>query len=253
MRLKSTLTSFDRFSCLQRDLFICDDNFKIDLRNLSLLRDLKHPSSSHIISRYSSYIFQNEKYHFNDLGEYSLNVAAYFNLETEQKCITSSVDGQHSHNVFIWPDGLFLKNLNSFSIAQVLSYATNPDSNVSQFIQGFDSIVHEHLNDIIMIIACGSKGLQLINAIKVMAINDTRFSQLRRRMKFVFAAGLQQHRKNSNLLLLRQARNLRMGLNSNVSKSLFMRENMYDNLLPSEVKNLLEMLLEEDNYLHVNE
>lgn len=55
-----------------------------------------------MISRYSLYYHENSRYHFNDVGEQSLNFCA----------IESTTNTQESgHEVYIWPDNIKISNL----------------------------------------------------------------------------------------------------------------------------------------------
>ena len=86
--------------------------------------DIHHPSSRHVISSYSNYIYQHNSYHFNSMGEQSsfLNIAPGQRLDdddayaantmvaTTQIPIETVVDPK-SHSLLMWPDRLLISNI----------------------------------------------------------------------------------------------------------------------------------------------
>lgn len=76
---------------------------------------IKHPSSTHVVSNYASYVHKHGSYNFSNVDDYVLNVAAFHELPPRNtpdslncKIETDSITG---HTVMLWPDSIILSNL----------------------------------------------------------------------------------------------------------------------------------------------
>lgn len=105
-----------------RDVFVEDGTFDY----LTWIRDnslhsaqIKHPSSTHVVSKYASYVHNHGSYNFNNVDDYVLNIAAYHELPASSDTIkhqtTSSSTARHA--LLVWPDSLVLSNLVADDIA----------------------------------------------------------------------------------------------------------------------------------------
>jgi len=114
LSLKSTLSSL---SLQYRDVFIIDSSYNYD-NYISNINNLKHPSSTHIISSYCNYIHNNSTYHFNSLGEFSLNVNPAYKLSINNNNNNNS--NSNNHDMILWPDRLYIKGLSKNEIPNIM-------------------------------------------------------------------------------------------------------------------------------------
>jgi hypothetical protein len=84
------------------------------------MNDLKHPSSSHAIASYSNFIHHNSTYHFNSLGEYSLNVNPGHIIINNINNINNSNVNNNTHEMIVWPDRLHIKGLTKNEIPNIM-------------------------------------------------------------------------------------------------------------------------------------
>ena len=132
-------------SLLHRDVFVYDHSFSHSAWKTAYEKGLstKHPSSGHVIAKYSSYLHNHSKYHFNSLGEFSLIFASVIPLppqtialEVEAIPNNSQKDNQEevedilrnnqdTHSVLIHPDGLTISNLSMDEIPMIVDLIQN--------------------------------------------------------------------------------------------------------------------------------
>lgn len=97
-----------------REAIIIDLDTSIDSWNMKLsAQALKHPSSPHIISKYSSYIHETMVYNFNSVGEFNLSVTPSFKFCSEAN---DCYHNDKSHGVIVIPDLIHLKNVKQADI-----------------------------------------------------------------------------------------------------------------------------------------
>lgn len=108
-----------------RDVFVEDNSFDY----LTWIKDnslhsaqIKHPSSTHVVSKYAAYVHNHGSYNFNNVDDYVLNIAAYHQLpavnsESNKHQTTSNNTARHA--LLVWPDSLVLSNLVADDIAVI--------------------------------------------------------------------------------------------------------------------------------------
>ena len=81
---------------------------------------INHPTGVHTIAAYSAQIHRHSTYNFNQLGEFSVNIAAFHPISG-----TGNVDS--SHSVLVWPDNLIISGLNKDDIPKVVNLFVDKD------------------------------------------------------------------------------------------------------------------------------
>ena len=143
----SLVKTLSSLSLQYRDVFIYDSSYKYK-DYINNMNSLKHPSSSHVIASYAHYIHNNSTYHFNSLGEYSLNVnPAYIISSSSSSSSNSSSSSSNSssssssssssnssisssssssnnssstHDMILWPDRLHIAGLTKEDIPSIM-------------------------------------------------------------------------------------------------------------------------------------
>eukprot|EP00981_Chlorochromonas_danica_P011591 scaffold4140_cov178-Ochromonas_danica.AAC.4 len=92
-------------------------------------RQLVHPSSTHVVSAYSHYLYTHQQYNYNDLGEFSFHLFAAQCLPppptatTTAHLISASASGSSSrHSVMLWPDQVLIESLLPEDVPAVARY-----------------------------------------------------------------------------------------------------------------------------------
>jgi hypothetical protein len=92
-------------------------------KNENFSQQLKHPESSHVLSAYSKYSFQNAVYDYNKIGEFQLTMGAaeyHLPLPLKDNAAPSKIISQNlSHDMLILPDCILLKNLKNEDIPRL--------------------------------------------------------------------------------------------------------------------------------------
>ena len=124
--LSSSISSSSTLSLQYRDVFISDSSYKYH-DYVTNMNNLKHPSSSHAIASYSNFIHHHSTYHFNSLGEYSLNVNPGHIISTNSRSTSSNSNSTSSsssssstHDMIVWPDRLYIKGLTNNEIPTIM-------------------------------------------------------------------------------------------------------------------------------------
>ncbi len=117
-----------------RDLFVFDSTWSLqtwaamttaaqfNVRDTN--KNLKHPKSGHVISKYAMYQFEKSTYHFNNVGEYYLNITAAHSFSPSFiKHVENRVDEENikegTHSVVIWPDSVLVQNATSDDVEAI--------------------------------------------------------------------------------------------------------------------------------------
>jgi hypothetical protein len=111
-----------------RDVIIFDHKFHLEAwlaRNQQL--SLKHPSHQHILSCYAASEYH-RPYNYNNIGEFSLNIAAGEWKVLDSQDRQADLKGALYHDILIWPDGLLIKNLTEKDVSVVYRYISNEKS-----------------------------------------------------------------------------------------------------------------------------
>jgi hypothetical protein len=116
----------------KRNIILFDHafNMKNYLEQFQLRSDvksLKHPSSKHILSRYSSYFFNHSTYNYNIIGEFDVSLCGgEFYLPPSAKSIDSGFHGFPSnsiessfHDLLILPEKIMIRNLTDEDIPAI--------------------------------------------------------------------------------------------------------------------------------------
>jgi len=130
LRARSLCSWADESPITYRDLFVIEDSWEESKWKASIQSEvnLKHPSSSHIISKYSTYQFNNGDFHFNSLGEFSLSIAgAHLIKSSISKSAVDMADiDDKSHSCYIWPDRVWVHNASLKDIGPIMDSTMNP-------------------------------------------------------------------------------------------------------------------------------
>lgn len=116
-----------------RDVFVFDPSFSLKAWDVIHEKGLstKHPSSGHVIAKYSSHMHNNSKYNFNNLGEFSMNITSAVQLTSKDLMIhkgisTDSIEvaealkNNNAHKILIHPDGLSISGLSHLDIPTLM-------------------------------------------------------------------------------------------------------------------------------------
>jgi hypothetical protein len=109
-------------------------------KNENLSQQLKHPESSHVLSAYSKYTFQNAVYDYNKIGEFQLTMGAaeyHLPLSLKGDSAPSKIISQNlSHDMLILPDCILLKNLKNEDIPRLFPLLNSANKiSSSSFVQ----------------------------------------------------------------------------------------------------------------------
>lgn len=89
-------------------------------------RQLVHPSSTHIVSAYSHYLYTHQRYNYNDLGEFSFHLFAAQCLpptaRTSALSVCTTPGGSSRHSVMLWPDQVLIESLLPEDVPAVAKY-----------------------------------------------------------------------------------------------------------------------------------
>lgn len=210
----SSSTATESLPLLYRDVLVFDDTWTTEKWASAMRQDrsgggtasLKYPSSQHIVAKYSSHMFNNSNYHFNSVGEFSLNISAAHVMSDGTEITRETSSG---HSALLWPDRLFLRNLSPADIPAVLKAAldTRPITAAKMKNDLASSATVEPLEPFVVISACsGSAGfsyersLQSLDWFKSAAVETLSSSPV-----LVIAEDLKNHRNGTNILVLKGA------------------------------------------------
>lgn len=118
-----------------RSVLVLDRSFDylswVRTTNHSKYADIHHPSSRHMISSYSNYVYQHHSYHFNSMGEQSsfLNVSPGQRLDDAYAADTTEATDHipiktvdyESHSLLVWPDRLMISNIQQRDVPSMSS------------------------------------------------------------------------------------------------------------------------------------
>jgi hypothetical protein len=154
---------------LHRDVLIYDPAFTMAQWNETHEngKSTKHPHSGHVIAQYSSYLHDHSKYHFNNLGEYSMIFTSVIPFLYSPLPPVKAVP---THNILIHPDNLSISNITLEEIPLIMDLIMKEDlitiTNLKELLSGECQI--ETLPELI-IIAASNKNCTLNKAKEVSA------------------------------------------------------------------------------------
>lgn len=163
--------------------------------------NLKHPSSKHAVSAYAIHLFETSNFHFNNEGEFSLNLSA---AHVDDGNSPSTASG---HGVLLWPDRLMLHNLCAKDVAAVLKAALQTvliDARVLEKQLSHDAKV-EAMQGMVVVASCtGSQGVSHDRAKQTLAWFATASKAHNTPATLVLAEDLRSHRAGTHVLVLPQ-------------------------------------------------
>jgi hypothetical protein len=119
----STSSMLD-LSVHKRNIIIFDHAFNMknyleQVEHRTDVKSLKHPSSHHVLSRYSSYFFNHSTYNYNIIGEFSVSMCGgeFYHSTTAKSAdsctlhLSRKVVSSKFHDLLILPEKIMIKNL----------------------------------------------------------------------------------------------------------------------------------------------
>ena len=169
-------------------------------------RNLKDPSSKHIVAKYSLSLFNNSNYHFNSVGEFSLNISAcHFHHYSASQHLNTKLGAYHS--IMIWPERLLIRNLIVEDIPIILKAVldTNPKSATASKLQQLlnkEAIIAD-MPPIVIFNACnGSPGFSLQRAKQSLDLFKSASIEANKECPtLVFVEDFKHHRNGTNLMI----------------------------------------------------
>ena len=170
--------------------------------------NLKHPSSQHAVAKYSDWMFNHSQYHFNSVGEFSLNISAgHFYSPPE-----SVVGGQTTsttttnHSVLFWPDRILLRGLSDAHIPAVAKAAldTSGPLSLAAAVRATAETCVAQFPEVVVVSACsGSPGFSLHRAQQSLDWFGAAAAEAGKPAPaLVLADDLRNHRNGTNVLVL---------------------------------------------------
>lgn len=118
-----------------RSVLVLDRSFDylswVRTTNHSKYADIHHPSSRHMISSYSNYVYQHHSYQFNSMGQQSsfLNISPGHRLDDAYAADTTEATDHipietidyESHSLLVWPDRLMVSNIQQCGVPNMSS------------------------------------------------------------------------------------------------------------------------------------
>ena len=191
---------------LYRDVLLFDDAWT-DKTWCSALEapkaNLRLPTSNHVIARYSQYMFNNSQYHFNSVGEFSLNIAASHIYSGGTSNQTGTQTG--THTVVIWPDQIVLRGLTDRHIPAVVKAALDPTPLTKSAAEHALGSTSSAFPSMMVVCACvGSPGFSLDRAKQTLDMFRSSSAERPTTLKpvLVLAEELRYHRTGTHVLLL---------------------------------------------------
>ena len=191
---------------LYRDVLVFDDAWT-DKTWCSALEapkaNLRLPTSSHVIARYSQYMFNNSQYHFNSAGEFSLNIAASHIYSGGASNQIGTQTG--THTVVFWPDQIVLRGLTDRHIPAVVKAALDPTPLNKSAAENALGSTSSAFPSMMVICACvGSPGFSLERAKQTLDMFRSSAAERSTTQKpvLVLAEELRHHRAGTHVLLL---------------------------------------------------
>jgi hypothetical protein len=195
---------------LYRDVFILDDGWD-ETRFVAGVQagspPLKHPNSGHAVSAYADWLFQHSNYHFNTVGEFSLNISAAHLYHPRPSAAS------RGHSVLFWPEQLLLKGLSSSDVPAVVKAAlsTSPTSAVELKSKLSSTASVEAMPALVVVSACGgSPGFSAQRAGQTLSWFKTAASEGKHKdIMLLQAEDLKNHRSGTNVIIMPRAEKAR--------------------------------------------
>lgn len=189
---------------LSRDVFVIEDDI-VHFSGKS--SSLKHPASKHTAATYAKQLFENSKYDFNSLGEFSLNLsaAAVWGPTRGAKAASSRTA---EHSVILWPDRLILRNLCAKDVAAVLKASLQTSLIDSRGLekQLSEGATVETMKGMVVVASCtGSQGFSHDRAKQTLAWFEAAGETHNNSATLVLAEDMRSHRSGTHVLVLRDS------------------------------------------------
>eukprot|EP01038_Epipyxis_sp_PR26KG_P009081 gene9081-12247_t len=192
-----------------RDIFLFDKSLNFDAWK-ALAKDdqsIKHPSSNHILAAYAKYNFEHGIYNFNQLGEFSLNIAAAHNCTIDDSSVENNYLSSTYHDILLWPDGIIIHDLQKQHIPYIYNLITKPS-----FITDEKNIIENcpncHISNIqqktAIIVSSVSRTNSQENVISTLDLFRNKLSKevIAHQIIYLFSSEMRGHRNGSNLMIL---------------------------------------------------
>ena len=179
--------------------------------------NLKHPTSRHVVSKYSTFMFNNSQYHFNSVGEFSLNISAgHFHSSganlVRNKAAVAQAAG--THTAILWPDRIIIRGLSDRDIPEVVKAALSTEPFTRDIAERKIAAPAQVVPfpQLVVVSACsGSPGFSIYRAKQTLdwfrtAAVDAAAASGEEKAKaepvLVLADDLKNHRSGTNVLIL---------------------------------------------------
>jgi hypothetical protein len=218
-----------------RDVFVTDSIFNDSewLKSGPLeSAQLLHPTSKHIVASYLGYVHSSSNYHFNNVGEYTVNItAAQYEQEVEgietenEQYGLNPINGMASenavtfdqrnkskekkHRMVVWPDGVVLENLtteNIPAITKLLLTDKIPDwkTVVAQELKGVSMREKKKDGDITIVLSLSST-FRYAQATKIRTWFENSFkvyNNAKKKVHYYYSNELRSHRNGTRVMIL---------------------------------------------------
>jgi len=178
--------------------------------------NLKHPASRHVVSKYSTFMFNNSQYHFNSVGEFSLNISAgHFhsgaNLGSNK---SAAAPATGTHTAILWPDRIIVRGLSDGDIPAIVKAALSTEPFTRDIAERKIAAPARVVPfpQLVVVSACsGSPGFSIYRAKQTLdwfrnAAVDAAAASGEKKIKaepvLVLADDLKNHRSGTNVLIL---------------------------------------------------
>ncbi len=207
-----------------RDVIVFDHTFNLcDWLRSSSTRNgnnsLKHPSVGHALGQYAVAEYH-RSYNYNNIGEFSLNIAA-----GEKISLTIKEDGSSynvnslrnttdcDHDILVWPDGLYISNLKKVDITHLYSLLSNEkslESDSEEFKSGLnpDATISTLNKEQVSVIVNVSKNYPLFRAEQVLSWFNSSIATTGGKLlkhspvQYVLSSELSEHRNATQVMVL---------------------------------------------------
>ena len=229
LRFQSTIGSEVAAGC--RDLFVVDHSWSLkkwadkmttpaQYNITDSNKNLKHPGSGHIVSKYAIYQFENSAFHFNDVGEYYLNITAahsfspsFIDHEESEEDKIKDVNGTHS--VVIWPDSILVRNASANDVEAITDLVMTQKMKLSEVqVKEFladrseSETIISKVTNVVAVVSCGNEEyletdgkLQELRATSDDMLASYPSSNIPK-PAFLMAADMRGHRNASKVMIL---------------------------------------------------
>jgi len=208
---KTTASWSSALPLLYRDVFILDDGWD-ETRFVAAVQGgsaLKHPNSGHAVASYAEWLFTHSNYHFNTVGEFSLNITGGHLYHPHVTMGGVGPAASRGHSALIWPEQLLLKGLSNQDVPVVVKAAlsTSPTTAVELKSKLSSTASVEAMPALVVVSACGgSPGFSTLRAQQTLSWFKTAASEGKHKdIMLLQAEDLKNHRNGTNVIIMPRA------------------------------------------------